>query len=164
MLWISCIVCLEVLKMSFSSTSVQESGGRGVSRYVILDLLLDLRLWLTGPPMHDYWSRDFFLLPFLRCDVVVFGCVVLIFCWIEFYFCNIHSLIKVIGLCCFLGVLGSILWQRDRSAHFLVASAAYAYSGANLLHIYASRFLPPSCGKNSQKCLLFWHRLNMICR
>ena len=52
-----------------------------LSRYVILDL----RLWLTGPPMHDYWSRDFFLLPFLRCDVVALGCVVLI-CFVELSF------------------------------------------------------------------------------
>ena len=82
-----------------------------MSRYVILDL----RLWLTGPPMHDYWSRDFFLLPFLRCDVVVLGCVVLIsFVELSFIFCNIRSLIKEIKLCCFIGVLGSILWQSKK--------------------------------------------------
>jgi len=74
-----------------------------LSRYVILDSLLDLRLWLTGPPMHDYWSRDFFLLPFLRCDVVVLGCVVLI-CFVElsFIFVIYILLLKKSGCVVFL--------------------------------------------------------------
>ena len=55
--------------------------------------------WLFSSSLFTLW-----------CGCVGMCCADL-FCWIEFYFCNIHSLIKEIELCCFLGVLGSILWH-----------------------------------------------------
>ena len=59
--------------------------------------------WLFSSSLFTLW-----------CGCVVLCCVDL-FCWIEFYFCNIHSLITEIGLCCFLGVLGSILWHATHT-------------------------------------------------
>jgi len=75
------------------------------------DLLLDL--WLTGPPMRDDWSRDytppFFVVLWLCWDVLR---LIVLLNWV--LFCNIHFRIKEIEWCCFLRVLGSVLWHTSR--------------------------------------------------
>jgi len=59
---------------------------------------------------------------------------------------------------------------RHRQDSFVVSGAwrceyiGWRNSDVISFHIYANWFPPPSCGKNSYKCLLLWCHLNTLCR